>query len=762
MARTHTGNGVIFALVVSVLSTVLTTLVGVVPADAAELQPPDTSMRVAPAAVQPDTAFTTAQGARVEVYSSIGDLDGVLDWRPVNAYAYLVSSVPKYQYIRSTVYNALWDHHKAVLDTSTNKWRVIDPANGDQEVNNPFSPTAAFLSQLNQYDTAEERTKYITTLGNALTINDALAQGSSLAGLLDGAGVMKLCGRSDGACLLHPNTTYGLMHSKYALFSQARDSDGKLWDNVVWITSSNTNQASGGKKSNLSFAIFGDAGAYKGLLAGVWNVQLGQNVTDAFKTLSISGIQATSLDTVFYPSPRYGATKSARDIEAQFLLSQSNAKLGGVKSNCRAHLVHSLFSSYRSLVGDALVALKKDGCSVKIVLDENSLIDLTSTYFAMSEQLRSLIDTTEVANVHDKSIALSYTLGTRKVGVTFMGSANLNGTSIYSDELVMKTSNLEATAATQLQSDRLFRLAQLGTNVIPVLGVSIVPDNVILSPGDVQQLVASIVPSNATTQVVKWRSSDPRIATVDTTGRVTAVTTGSATISVVTESGALKASSLVTVGEPRVPTSISAPPVLKMTLNPPPCTLSTADITWSQNGFPLSGTVQLQYYKSDGTWANSGTPIAVTDGTATATRKTCLSHPWRLKTLGMANPEAAPIEPVAAFSTGYAQVVIVSGTVSTTPRLYAPMLSKKGLVPMAVQWKNPYGTRYPAQLRLQYYKGGEWRKKMDVTIPAGKTQHLFYPEAIGNTYKWRVIAAPGSKPSGTSAKVSSSVTIKIA
>ena len=376
MNRLHARSGAALAVVVSMILSFL--VGGATTAAAAELQPPETSMRVAPSPVQPDTAYTTSQGARVEVYSSIGDLDGVLDWRPVNQYAYLVSSVPKNQYIRSTVYNALWDHHKAVLDPTTNQWRVIDPANGDQEVSNPFSPTAAFLAQLNQYETPEERRQYITTLGNAFTINDALAQGSSMAGLLDGAGVMKLCSSSDGACLLHPNTTHGLMHSKYALFSQARDAEGKLWDNVVWITSSNTNQASGGKKSNLSIAIFGDAGAYKGLLDNVWNVQLGQTVTSAYKAVSISGVQATSLDTVFYPSPRYGATKAARDIEAQFLLSQTNAKLGGLKTNCKAHVVHSLFSTYRSLIGDALVALKKDGCSVKIVLDENSLIDLTS------------------------------------------------------------------------------------------------------------------------------------------------------------------------------------------------------------------------------------------------------------------------------------------------------------------------------------------------------------------------------------------------
>lgn len=58
-----------------------------------------------------------------------------------------------------------------------------------------------------------------------------------------------------------------------------------------------------------------------------------------------------------------------------------------------------------------------------------------------------------------------------------------------------------------------------------------------LEKGKSQKLVATINPEDATNKTIKWSSSNSSIVTVDTEGNVTAVTPGTATITVTTEQG---------------------------------------------------------------------------------------------------------------------------------------------------------------------------------------------------------------------------------
>ena len=68
-----------------------------------------------------------------------------------------------------------------------------------------------------------------------------------------------------------------------------------------------------------------------------------------------------------------------------------------------------------------------------------------------------------------------------------------------------------------------------------------------LTIGASESLVATISPSNATNKDVEWTSSNTNVATVDTTGKVTGVSSGSATITVKTKDGAKIATCNVTV-----------------------------------------------------------------------------------------------------------------------------------------------------------------------------------------------------------------------
>lgn len=66
----------------------------------------------------------------------------------------------------------------------------------------------------------------------------------------------------------------------------------------------------------------------------------------------------------------------------------------------------------------------------------------------------------------------------------------------------------------------------------------------LLSVGESEHLVASILPSNATDKSIVWKSSNAKIATVDDSGQVTAVEPGIATITAAAKDGSKKSDSI--------------------------------------------------------------------------------------------------------------------------------------------------------------------------------------------------------------------------
>lgn len=79
-------------------------------------------------------------------------------------------------------------------------------------------------------------------------------------------------------------------------------------------------------------------------------------------------------------------------------------------------------------------------------------------------------------------------------------------------------------------------LTQAGTAVVSVTGVSLNKASTTITAGSTEQLTATVTPSNATDKSVVWSSSNTSVATVSS-GLVTAVAAGSATITVRTNDG---------------------------------------------------------------------------------------------------------------------------------------------------------------------------------------------------------------------------------
>ena len=88
------------------------------------------------------------------------------------------------------------------------------------------------------------------------------------------------------------------------------------------------------------------------------------------------------------------------------------------------------------------------------------------------------------------------------------------------------------------------------TKPINVTGVTLDKSTLSLEEGATGNLVATVAPSTASDKTVTFASSDVAIATVDNTGKVTAVKAGNADITVTTKDGSKTAKCTLTVTEP--------------------------------------------------------------------------------------------------------------------------------------------------------------------------------------------------------------------
>ena len=152
---------------------------------------------------------------------------------------------------------------------------------------------------------------------------------------------------------------------------------------------------------------------------------------------------------------------------------------------------------------------------------------------------------------------------------------------------------------------------------IPVTGVALSTASISLTSGNTSQLAASITPSNATNQNLTWTSNNTGIATVSSSGLVTAVSQGNATITVTTQDGAKTATCLVAV-------TTSTVSVISVSLNTASALIpqgGTSQLAATIN--PTNATNKNVIWSSSNpaiaTVSSNGLVTAVAQGTATIT-----------------------------------------------------------------------------------------------------------------------------------------------
>ena len=138
-----------------------------------------------------------------------------------------------------------------------------------------------------------------------------------------------------------------------------------------------------------------------------------------------------------------------------------------------------------------------------------------------------------------------------------------------------------------------------------VSSVSLAPAEATLAVGETKTLVATVLPENATDKTVTWTSSDATVATVDESGKVTALKVGSATITA--KAGEKTATCAITV----IPVGVTGVTLDKeeLSLKPGESSALTAAVL-PENAADKSVT-----------WSSSDTGVATVDANGKVTAK---------------------------------------------------------------------------------------------------------------------------------------------
>jgi uncharacterized protein YjdB len=127
---------------------------------------------------------------------------------------------------------------------------------------------------------------------------------------------------------------------------------------------------------------------------------------------------------------------------------------------------------------------------------------------------------------------------------------------------------------------------------IPVSGITLLPASLTFSVGSSQQLASTIAPANASNKNLSWTSDNTAVATVSSSGMVTAVSIGTATITVTTADGGKTATTAITTTSPVFVSSITVSPTTatiamgnqqQLTATILPAGASNKNMTWTSS-----------------------------------------------------------------------------------------------------------------------------------------------------------------------------------
>lgn len=207
-----------------------------------------------------------------------------------------------------------------------------------------------------------------------------------------------------------------------------------------------------------------------------------------------------------------------------------------------------------SVIGNGLVFGKAAGTAVIVVTTSDGRYSDFCTVTVSQNQ------------VAVQGVSLNKTSATIDVGGTLQLSASITPSDATNQNLIWSTSdsniasvssaglvsgvaagNATITVTTEDGNFQATCVVTVTTTSVAVQGVTLNQTAKTIEVGGTYQLAATIAPANATNQNVTWKSSDPTIAMVSSSGLVTGITAGDAKVTVTTEDGNFQATCVVTV-----------------------------------------------------------------------------------------------------------------------------------------------------------------------------------------------------------------------
>lgn len=200
-------------------------------------------------------------------------------------------------------------------------------------------------------------------------------------------------------------------------------------------------------------------------------------------------------------------------------------------------------------VGNAIITVySEDGshkarCSVSVISNTIRVtgISLDKNSLTMTEGSTETITATVIpVNATDKSVIWS----TNNASVAVVSSDGLvTAKAAGTATITVKTNDGSKTASCAVTVNK---------KVIPVTSVSLNKTSLTMTEGDSETLIATVLPSDATNKSVTWSSNKTSVATVSSSGIVTAKAAGTATITVNTNDGSKTATCFLTVQAKKV------------------------------------------------------------------------------------------------------------------------------------------------------------------------------------------------------------------
>ena len=318
------------------------------------------------------------------------------------------------------------------------------------------------------------------------------------------------------------------------------------------------------------------------------------NITVSADVVAVTGVSLnkTSLELVGNGSAQLKATiEPAKASNKGMTWSSSNNKVATVDANGKVTARGE---------GTATITVKtKDGghtATCKVTVKNINVTGVTLSNSTLSIDIgatKTLTATVKPTNATNKAV-------TWKSSDTGVATVDSNGK-------ITAKSEGTATITVTTKDGNHSASCTVTVNRIKVTGVSVSASSATLYVGDTKTIKATVAPSNATNKEVTWTSSDSNVAKVSSSGVITAVGKGTATITVTTKDGNYTKNVSVTVKEKVAATGV---------------TISGNTSGTEGGSIQLTATVTpSDAYDKSVTWKSSNTVVATVSSSGKVTLK---------------------------------------------------------------------------------------------------------------------------------------------